>query len=231
MQASATCFNRKSRSRTYSIRAENRKKRLSERRKNLGRPTDEAKSRKEFWAGYFSLIQKASEDLEDGYNANGGFEDRLEAQREYFQSFPFRLVVRYLSDDAFSYMKRLPLSNGAEITTLQPKGYRYAGTIPTAEKESLLSKLFEEEMEEIKIAKVPEISAGYIPRINVYVRKDFSELKKDVQKITNTINEGYGWFGKKLEDIMPTIGERERKKHIAERTAANFNKISKRNIA
>lgn len=107
-------------------------------------------------------------------------------------------------------MKRLPLSNGAEIPTIQPKGYRYVGTIVEGEKKNLLNELFDEEIEEIKMAEVPETPSGQIPRINVYVRKDFSELKKDVQEIVNQINENYGWVGIKLEDFMPRIGKREK---------------------
>lgn len=209
MKPHSNYYNRRN-SGSHSRKVEKQKKRFEERRKKFGRPIDTAKSRKDFWAGYSSLIQKASEGLEAGYNANGGFEDRLEAQQEHFQNLPFRFVVRYLSDAVFSYMKRLPLSNGAEISTIQPRGYRYAGTIPVAEKESLLSKLFEEEIEEIKIAEVPQISSEHISRINVYVIKDLPELKKDVQEIANRIKEEYSWFGKKVEDLIPQIGEREK---------------------
>ncbi len=210
MKSPVKYFNRK-KSRTYSMRAENRKRRLLERRKKLGRPIDKAKSRREFWKGYSSEIQNASAGLEDGFYANGGFEDRLEAQQEHFQNLPFRSVARYLSDSIFSYMKRLPLSNGVGIQTMQPKGYRYAGTIPTAEKENFMACFFKEEMEEIRMVEVPEAVHSGLTRINIYVDKGFTELKKGVKEIVNVANENYGWDGRRIEENIPLIiGGREK---------------------
>lgn len=207
MQVYSNHYNRRQ-SGSHSRKAEKQKKRFEKRREKRG-IKGETKSRKQFWTGYFSLIQKASENLENDYNTNGGFANRLEVQQKHFKRLPFRFVVRYLSDDAFSYMKRLPLSNGTKISVKQPNGYRYAGTIPASEERKMLESLFPEEIEEIKTVEV-QTNSEYIPRINIYVRKEIPKLKITVQEIATKINEDYGWFGKKLEDIVPVIGEREK---------------------
>ncbi len=211
---------------SYSRKAAKQKKRLDDRRDKLKREIGD-NTRKNIWSNYpYSLlIQDMAEELETTFEANGGFADRVDMQKflsvsfEYSGNgdgtkrtsitFPFKYVKRGLSDEAFSKIRRLPQPNGAEIPIMQPRGYRYAGTIPAAEKERFLDELSEESMEVIKTAKAPETTSAF-PRINVYVERDFTEVKKYIQKVVNRVNEEYGWFGKRLDDLIPQIGEREK---------------------
>ncbi len=111
MQAPIKYFSRK-RSRTYSIRAEKRKQRLLKNREKIGRPI-ETDSRRKYWSKYFPDYRRISESLEANYRSNGGFIDRMEIHKEYLvkknTTYPFRLVKRGLSDEAYSVLGRLLL--------------------------------------------------------------------------------------------------------------------------
>lgn len=111
MQAPIRYFSR-ARSRTYSIRAERRKERLLKKREMIGRPI-ETDSRRKYWSRYFPDYRRISESLEYDFQLNGGFKDRLEIHQEHLvkenTTYPFRLVKRGLSDEAYSAIRRLPL--------------------------------------------------------------------------------------------------------------------------
>ncbi len=111
MKAPIRYFDRKKRSRTYSIKAERRRGRLLKNREKIGRPI-ETDSRRKNWSKYFPDYRSISESLELGYQFNGGFTDRFEIHQEYLTkkntTYPLRLVKRGLSDEAYSAVRRLP---------------------------------------------------------------------------------------------------------------------------
>ncbi len=146
MKPHTNYFFKKALSGSYSRKAQKQKKRLEKNREKLGREIGD-NTRKNIWSRYpyNLLIQEISEKLEIAYESNGGFADRVEMQQhlscwlEYSDkvneikriklTFPFRLVKRRLSDEAYSALRRLPLYD-ARARMEAAMGERLCGKYP-----------------------------------------------------------------------------------------------------
>lgn len=110
MQPHSHYYNRRL-SGSYSRKVERRKQRLLKNREKIGRPI-EKDSRRKNWSKYFPNYRSVSESLEADYRSNGGFIDRMEIHQDCLTkkntTYPLRLVLRGLSDEVYSVVRRLP---------------------------------------------------------------------------------------------------------------------------